>query len=155
MAPCWSTRARDGGPRASPTWHGRLGALPAIHAVPGRIAPVPAVRAIDGPLPGGIEPHPMPGHSAGQVALRRTAPGGARVLLVGDVVMTALALREPLAYKDRTAGRASIRRLASLAATADLLLPGHGPAIRGGEVTAAALRALAGQADGPTTPRAT
>lgn len=140
---------------ASPTWHGRLGTPPAVHAVPNRIAPVPAARAIDGPVPGGLEAQPMPGHSAGQVALRWTAPGGARVLLVGDVVMTALGLREPLAYEDRTAGLASIRRLAGLAATADLLLPGHGPAIPGGEATTAALGALAGQADGPTIPRAT
>lgn len=129
--------------RAAPSWLGQMATPLAVHTMPRRIPPVPDVHDLEDGPPAGVTVHPMPGHSAGQVALTLELGDGRRLLIAGDTVMTAWGLREPLAYEDRAAGLRSIGALADLAANADLLLPGHGPAVALTPAVVAALRGLA------------
>ena len=64
------------------------------------------------PIAGGIEIVHTPGHCAGQVALL-WRPG--RMLFAGDVCMNVIGLGDPVGFESLTEGRASQRKVASLA----------------------------------------
>jgi glyoxylase-like metal-dependent hydrolase (beta-lactamase superfamily II) len=72
------------------------------HLTPGEILPIA----------GGFEVIPTPGHCAGQVALL-WRPG--RMLLAGDACMNVIGLGDPVGFENLNDGRASQRKLASLA----------------------------------------
>ena len=64
------------------------------------------------PIAGGIEVIHTPGHCAGQVALL-WRPG--RMLFAGDVCMNVMGLGDPVGFESLKEGRASQRKVASLA----------------------------------------
>ncbi|MDQ4504085.1 MBL fold metallo-hydrolase [Sinomonas sp. ASV322] len=81
----------------------------------------------------------FPGHTSGSTAFVFTA-GGKRVVACGDVAVTShetlpdgsssARLLPPMFHHDRAGAEASLARLLSL--DPDVLLPGHGPALRMG-----------------------
>ena len=76
------------------------------------------------PIAGGIKVIHTPGHCAGQVALL-WRPG--RMLFAGDVCMNVMGLGDPVGFESLKEGRASQRRVASLARDAAGF--GHGESI--------------------------
>ncbi len=92
--------------------------------------------ARSGPLdvPGRLVPVPTPGHTSGHCAFHLPERG---VLLAGDAIMTAHPTVRPAGPQllpavfnhDHAAALASLPALAGL--SADVVLPGHGPAYRG------------------------
>jgi glyoxylase-like metal-dependent hydrolase (beta-lactamase superfamily II) len=100
-----------------------------------------------GPLdvPGRLVPVPTPGHTSGHCAFHLPQRG---VLIAGDALITAHPaaratgpqLCPPIFNHDQAAALASLHALAGL--SADVVLPGHGPACRGSPASAVE-RALA------------
>lgn len=87
-----------------------------LYARPGRTtAPVAVDRLVDDgatiPVAGGLEVVHIPGHCAGQIALRQPATG---LLFVADAAMNVLGLTDPIGFEDQALGRASQRKLAAL-----------------------------------------
>ena len=98
-------------------------------------------EAGSGPLdvPGRLVPVPTPGHTSGHCAFHLPERG---VLIAGDALMTAHPagrtagpqLLPQMFNHDEAAALASLQALAGL--TADVVLPGHGPAWRGSPASA-------------------
>ena len=98
-------------------------------------------EAGSGPLdvPGRLVPVPTPGHNSGHCAFHLPERG---VLIAGDALMTAHPagrtagpqLLPQMFNHDEAAALASLQTLAGL--TADVVLPGHGPAWRGSPASA-------------------
>lgn len=97
----------------------------ALDAVPGVVPLSVAVLERHGLT--GVD---LPGHDRGQVGFCAPLTEGGRAWIVGDTVMTAPRLREPILYEDRSTGLDSIRRLADRLEPGDWLCPGHGPPLR-------------------------
>ena len=101
-----------------------------------RLTQVDPFAAGSGPLdvPGRLVPVPTPGHTSGHCAYHLPARG---VLIAGDALMTAHPagrttgpqLLPRMFNHDEAAALASLRALAGL--SAEVVLPGHGPAWRG------------------------
>lgn len=112
-----------------------------------RLTQVEPFAAGSGPLdvPGRLVPVPTPGHTSGHCAFHLPERG---VLIVGDALITAHPvgrttgpqLLPPMFNHDEAAALASLQALAGL--SADVVLPGHGPAYRGSPASAVE-RALA------------
>jgi glyoxylase-like metal-dependent hydrolase (beta-lactamase superfamily II) len=106
-----------------------------------RLAQVQAFEAGSAPLdvPGHLVPVPTPGHTSGHCAFHLPERG---VLLVGDALMTAHPtgraagpqLLPAMFNHDDEAALASLQALALL--SADVVVPGHGPAYRGSPASA-------------------
>jgi glyoxylase-like metal-dependent hydrolase (beta-lactamase superfamily II) len=90
-------------------------------------------------VPGHLVPVPTPGHTSGHCAFHLPGRG---VLLAGDALMTAHPtgrtagpqLLPAMFNHDDAAALASLRALAAL--SADVVVPGHGPAYRGSPASA-------------------
>ena len=122
---------RGDGPRrmrAAPSPVGLL--FPVMSALPVSAEPVP----IDGemadgdvlPIAGGLEVIDVPGHCAGQVALRWQRHG---ILFAADACTHFAGLGDPIGFEDEAAGRRSQARLAGL--DFDTACFGHGRPIIG------------------------
>jgi glyoxylase-like metal-dependent hydrolase (beta-lactamase superfamily II) len=106
-----------------------------------RLTRVEPFAAGSGPLdvPGRPVPVPTPGHTSGHCAFHLPERG---VLIAGDALMTAHLvgrrtgpqLLPPMFNHDDAAALASLQALAGL--SADVVLPGHGPAYRGSPASA-------------------
>ena len=118
--------------RPSPTWHGRVLTAFVAERYPEHLPPVAGSSPIEDTLPlaGGLDTLPVPGHCAGQVALRWTGPDGGRTVFAGDTVMNLLGPSEPILYENRSEGLRSIGELATFAKGADRIIPGHGRPMR-------------------------
>ena len=112
-----------------------------------RLTEVKPFDAESGPLdvPGRLVPVPTPGHTSGHCAFHLPGRG---VLITGDALITAHPagrttgpqLCPPMFNHDEATALASLQPLAGL--SADVVLPGHGPAYRGSPASAVQ-RALA------------
>jgi len=106
-----------------------------------RLTEVKPFEAGSGPLdvPGGLVPVPTPGHTSGHCAFHLPERG---VLIAGDALITAHPagrttgpqLCPRMFNHDEAAALASLQALAGL--SADMVLPGHGPAYRGSPASA-------------------
>ncbi|MEM7134492.1 MAG: MBL fold metallo-hydrolase [Chloroflexota bacterium] len=75
---------------------------------------------------GGFEVFHMPGHCEGQIALGWSSATGEHVLFAADVCANVFGPSESIIYENREIGLRSIKRLAELARSADLMVFGHG-----------------------------
>ncbi len=106
-----------------------------------RLTQVEPFEAGSDPLevPGRLVPVPTPGHTSGHCAFHLPGRG---VLIAGDALMTAHPagrmtgpqLLPAMFHHDEAAALASLQALAGL--SADVVLPGHGPAYRGSPASA-------------------
>jgi glyoxylase-like metal-dependent hydrolase (beta-lactamase superfamily II) len=106
-----------------------------------RLTEVKPFEAGSGPLdvPGRLVPVPTPGHTSGHCAFHLPERG---VLIAGDALITAHPagrttgpqLCPRMFNHDEAAALASLQALAGL--SADMVLPGHGPAYRGSPASA-------------------
>ncbi|MEO1746054.1 MAG: MBL fold metallo-hydrolase [Pseudomonadota bacterium] len=91
-------------------------------AAPHRLMAIKETHILD------LETLGLPGHSDGQLGFGVTGRDGAKAWIVGDTIMTAPGVREPILYEDRGIGLTSIAKLAETITEGDLVCPGHGKA---------------------------
>jgi glyoxylase-like metal-dependent hydrolase (beta-lactamase superfamily II) len=106
-----------------------------------RLTEVKPFEAGSAPLdvPGGLMPVPTPGHTSGHCAFHLPERG---VLIAGDALITAHPaghttgpqLCPRMSNHDETVALTSLQALAAL--SAEVVLPGHGPAYRGSPASA-------------------
>lgn len=92
----------------------------------------------------GLKTIALPGHCAGQIGFGVPQSTGTTVWIVGDVIMTAPWLGEPILYENRSKGLASIAALAQSVQPGDLICPGHGVPLHVEDYTINRLLRLAG-----------
>ena len=83
-----------------------------------------AVQAVCGPLPGGIELLPTPGHTSGHSSLRFDCDGMS-VVIAGDAAMTRDFWVDRRPFFNSVDPQRAFRSMQELAARADILVPGH------------------------------
>lgn len=133
--------------RPSPTWHGHALTRLVANRYPHRIPPIESYRPVgeDRPVAGVLKALHVPGHSAGQVALRWIGPDESETVFAGDTIMNMLGPREPILYENRAEGLRSIAALATFAEGADRILVGHGGPMKVTTLLLRRMRKLSGE----------
>lgn len=114
----------------SPSVFGYLATYLVAYRFPDKVSVPHRLEAIEGGHVLDMETLALPGHSAGQIGFGLTGPDGIKAWIIGDAIMTAPGVREPILYEDRATGLASIADLAEAITEGDLVCPGHGKALR-------------------------